>query len=64
MYQAHYINPHFQFGKKNFELILEDDAGVLPTIRQWAKFNENVTDDEMITFAENIIDQVLAEQQL
>lgn len=62
MYQAHYINPLFQFGKKTYELVITDDAGVLPTERQWMDFDETITDQEMIVRAETFIDAVLARQ--
>ena len=63
-YQASYINPLYQFDKQLYELVLEDDAGVLPTVRQWVEFDEVVDEQSMITRAEQIIDAVLAQQAL
>lgn len=50
MYQAQYINPLFQLGYIDYELILTDDAGVLPTVRMPKTFKDDATrtdlDDE------------------
>ncbi len=62
MYKARFINPLKQFGKQNYELILTDDEGVLPPIRQWCKFSDKVTDDELIEFADSYIKQYLNER--
>lgn len=62
MYQPAFINPHKQFGKQNYELVLTDDAGVLPTIRQWMSFPEDVKDSELFEAAEDYITHVLDTQ--
>lgn len=62
MYEAHYINPLYQYGYHMYELILEDPTLERPTIRHWVKFHDTVTDDEMLTRAEEIIDEVVAAQ--
>lgn len=62
MYQPAFINPHKQFGKQNYELILTDDVGVLPTIRQWMSFPEGIKDTELFKKAEEYITHVLDSQ--
>lgn len=59
MYKAHYINPLIQHGRKNFDLILTDDAGELPTQRIAKSFIDTVTEDEILIDANNTIIQVL-----
>lgn len=60
MYTARFINPLKQFGKLNVELILSDPDGVLPGMRQWMKFPDDVTGDTMLTAAENFIKRAVA----
>lgn len=38
MYKATYINPLVQFGRSEYTLVLVDDAGVMPTLRQQCSF--------------------------
>lgn len=63
MYKARLINPLKQFGKLNLELILEDEAGVLPFVRQWCKFPDTVTDQQILEYTEKIIDIHVAQEQ-
>jgi len=61
-YQASFINPLVQFGKRTVELLLVDDAGVLPTIRQWRDFPAAITAQELVTAGQAAITAVLQEQ--
>ena len=59
MYIASYINRHTQFGKLNATLVLTDDAGLMPLQRQWMKFPDTVTQQQLDDAAAARITQVL-----
>jgi hypothetical protein len=48
-----YINPHKQFGLLSVELLLEDDASIMPSRRQWMTFKDE--DDKVMASAADII---------
>lgn len=47
MYQAHYINPLIQFGRLELDLILEDDTGTYPPIRNHKSFTLPVVEADL-----------------
>lgn len=55
MYKAKYINPYFGEIKKEYTLVIEDENGVLPTIRIDKQFDLNATEEEMAQEAQNTI---------
>lgn len=60
MYQAHYINPLFQFDKKVWRLICTDDAGELPELRFEKEFWGTTTRAYLKTYANARIAAYLA----
>ena len=46
MIHAHFINPLFQFGKKEFDLLLKDEGDNVLS-RSHFSFSENVTEQEL-----------------
>lgn len=63
-YQAHYINPLIQFGFAEFDLIIEDDEGVLPPCRIHKTFKDTVTQAELDQEANDSIAWWIAENAL
>lgn len=60
MYQAHYINPLFQFGKKKWRLVLTDDSGQYPELWIEKEFWENTTRAYMTQYANTQIANYLS----
>ena len=50
MYIGRYINKHVQFEETNYTLILEDNDGILPTVRVEKTFSTdpNLLDNEFL----------------
>lgn len=61
MYQAKYINPLVQFGTVYLTLILEDDEGIMPLVRQDKKFTrpEQITEEGLKAEAQKTIEQAI-----
>lgn len=62
MYQATYINPIYQLGRIEYELLLVDDAGILPDQRIPKSFPDTSTQTELDAEANRTIAVVRASQ--
>jgi hypothetical protein len=64
MITARYINPYFANGRKEFDLVIEDDSGVLPSGRFHRKFPDSVTQDEIDQDANSMIEWWKAQNEV
>jgi len=49
MYKGHLINPLIQFGRMEFDLLFEDEDGILPAQRTVISFPDTATENEINT---------------
>lgn len=61
-YTFEYINPLIQFEKLNVELILVDDEGILPPVRQWMTFSNKISENDLIKAGDSFIVNFLVRQ--
>jgi len=56
---ARFINPLIQFGKKQYDLVIFDGDRIVS--RQNVKFDEDITDEQMEAYANNVIELMIDE---
>lgn len=64
MYKAHYINPLKQNGAQEYDLLIEDDEGILPPARVSKSFKEGITERELEAAANQEIQNVIEQHGL
>jgi hypothetical protein len=62
VYKARFINPQTLFGKIERDLILTDDAGVLPPVRQHIRLPEGASDTDFLDVAQRFIRALAADE--